>query len=44
MDTREILGFGGHYEVWDWWGNRVFEAATELECQEWMDNNPEEDV
>jgi hypothetical protein len=29
MDSREILNFGeGHYEVWDYWGNRLFEAET----------------
>ena len=44
MDNREILDFGpGHFEVWDYWGNRVFEGETRQECEEWIDDNPEEE-
>lgn len=44
MDNREILDFGeGHFEVWDYWGNRVFEGATFEECEAWIDDNPEEE-
>jgi hypothetical protein len=44
MDNREILIFGtDHYEVWDYWGNRLFEAETLEECEDWLfDNDPEE--
>ena len=45
MYHREILDFGPeHFEVWDYWGNQVFEAATQEECEEWMSNNPEEET
>jgi hypothetical protein len=44
MDNREILDFGpGHFEVWDYWGNRVFEGETRQECEAWLCDNPEED-
>ena len=45
MDQREILNFGpGHFEVWDYWGNRVFEAETRQECEEWLCDNAEEET
>jgi hypothetical protein len=44
MDSREILNFGErHYEVWDYWGNRLFEAETLEECEDWLCDNPSED-
>jgi len=44
MDQREILDFGpDRFEVWDYWGNRVFEGATRQECEDWLLDNPEED-
>ena len=44
-EIREILDFGpGRFEVWDYWGNQVFEACTREECEEWMSNNPEEET
>jgi hypothetical protein len=45
MDQREILDFGpGHFEVWDYWGNRVFEGETRAECEAWLSDNPEEET
>jgi len=39
MDSREILDFGpGHFEVWDFHGNKVFEGATHEECEAWIDS------
>jgi hypothetical protein len=44
MDSREILDFGERwFEVWDYWGNRLFEGETREECEEWLFANPEED-
>jgi hypothetical protein len=44
VDHREILDFGpGRFEVWDYWGNQVFEASTREECEAWLSDNPEAD-
>ena len=34
----EIVRMGNTYEVWDYYGNRVFDG-TEAECEQFIDDN-----
>lgn len=44
MDTREIIDCGTWFEVWGYHGDRLFEAPTVEECEQWLaDNEPDDE-